>query len=658
MNLRILTVALALTACQSSWSLEDADGDGITLFEGDCNDGDSAINPQAREICNGVDDNCDGIVDGADAEGAREYWIDDDGDGYGVAAGAVTACSAPDGYIEPGQLEDCDDFDRDVNPAADEICNDIDDDCNDLVDDDATDGETWYEDTDRDGFGDPTAPITACEQPDNTTELVDATDCDDEHAYAFPGSRHTEVPGDGIDTDCDGLDICVDLTCDGLPDLVVAEFQDSSGFDQQILIFAGTEDGSFDTAPSLTLDAHSAHDLAVVDFNQDGLQDIVWVSSQREGEDAMTVAMGSLSGGQPGEETYDPILQTFQAFQSEALLIEDFDADGFPDVAAGGYRDGLRYGGVETKVYFGKDHTVEPFGKVIDLTTQGVVALAAADLNEDDAIDLVTCSEQDGGTPDSYETQSTIWWGRKGDPSFFSDGDGKALNVMGCRDVAIADVDGDGDGDLAFAQWRNKDLAMNESVVYMNDGAAFAPEDAYTVPTGAAWSITVAELDGNPGEELIFGFNGSVDNLYIRDWSVAWWDGSDFDGAGFLGTGVRYLSVLNLYGDEDLDVLAPSFGTLSGAFQTTNSTIWNNQSDGTLNLTSNTMETSGALRLTPLDVDEDGDLDVVQTNPGSGGSDSLVIWYNTGGVLSRVWETSTAEVYAAPVLVGRSTVVE
>ena len=91
----------------------DDDGDDYCV-PADCNDNDPAINPGATEVCDGVDNNCDGTID----EGCG--CTDDDGDGYDDAACGGT---------------DCDDTDFFVNPGVDEICDDfIDNDCNGLTD--------------------------------------------------------------------------------------------------------------------------------------------------------------------------------------------------------------------------------------------------------------------------------------------------------------------------------------------------------------------------------------------------------------------------------------------------------------------------------------------------------------------------------------------
>ncbi|MBU0984159.1 MAG: putative metal-binding motif-containing protein [candidate division Zixibacteria bacterium] len=73
----------------------DDDGDGYTETDGDCDDTDPSVNPGAIEVCNGIDDNCDGSVD----EGCVTYYRDADGDGYGDPYEYVVATSQPGGYV-------------------------------------------------------------------------------------------------------------------------------------------------------------------------------------------------------------------------------------------------------------------------------------------------------------------------------------------------------------------------------------------------------------------------------------------------------------------------------------------------------------------------------------------------------------------------------
>jgi hypothetical protein len=164
----------------------------------DCDDSDGAINPSATELCDGVDNDCDGSTDEDDALDASTWYADADADGYGDPGAASQACSAPSGAV--ADATDCDDGDAAVNPGAAELCNGIDDDCDGGTDeDDALDAGTWYADSDSDGYGDPSATTAACSAPSGA--VADATDCDDGDAAVNPGA--TELCN-GIDDDCDG----------------------------------------------------------------------------------------------------------------------------------------------------------------------------------------------------------------------------------------------------------------------------------------------------------------------------------------------------------------------------------------------------------------------------------------------------------------------
>ena len=196
----------------STW-YQDADGDGYgtttsttacdqpsgyAADDGDCDDGDSSVNPGAAEECDGADNDCDGDID-ENPEGETVWYPDDDGDGYGDASGGTTTCSAPACGYGPDD-PDCDDRDSSVNPDADEYCNGVDDDCDGETDeDDALDITTWYIDYDGDGYGATTYEQDACDQP--TGYVADNTDCDDLEATTYPGASETEA---GVDSNCDG----------------------------------------------------------------------------------------------------------------------------------------------------------------------------------------------------------------------------------------------------------------------------------------------------------------------------------------------------------------------------------------------------------------------------------------------------------------------
>ncbi len=105
---------------------------GVVDEPGDCDDTDAAVHPEAAERCNAVDDDCDGAIDD-DPLDAPVGYPDVDGDGFGAAGGAVTACELPVGLVELGG--DCDDADAAVHPGVEDLdCDNVDDDCDGAVD--------------------------------------------------------------------------------------------------------------------------------------------------------------------------------------------------------------------------------------------------------------------------------------------------------------------------------------------------------------------------------------------------------------------------------------------------------------------------------------------------------------------------------------------
>ena len=95
----------------------DLDGDGYLASE-ECDDGNTLINPSMPEICDGVDNNCDGQID----EGVTtRYFEDQDRDGFGNNGVIEEACNQPPGYVTIGS--DCNDDNPDIFPGASETCN-------------------------------------------------------------------------------------------------------------------------------------------------------------------------------------------------------------------------------------------------------------------------------------------------------------------------------------------------------------------------------------------------------------------------------------------------------------------------------------------------------------------------------------------------------
>ncbi|MFT5684100.1 MAG: hypothetical protein ACI8RZ_005041, partial [Myxococcota bacterium] len=171
---------------------------GYSEIPGDCNDSAAAINPDALELCDKVDNDCDGTVDEDDAVDALTWYEDYDADAFGDASRTTLACNQPTGYV--ANDTDCDDNDAAQYPGADEYCNAEDDDCDGTIDeDDALDVLTWYADADSDTYGDAASSDIDCNQPSGY--VADATDCDDGDAAQYPGA---DEYCNAEDDDCDG----------------------------------------------------------------------------------------------------------------------------------------------------------------------------------------------------------------------------------------------------------------------------------------------------------------------------------------------------------------------------------------------------------------------------------------------------------------------
>ena len=113
-TLCLLLSLIAVTGCgDDEEKVIDNDSDGFTSAL-DCDDNNASINPNAQELCDGVDNDCDGDIDGENASDKSTWYADSDGDGFGNADVSQSACSVPDGYTEDST--DCDDSDPQMRP--------------------------------------------------------------------------------------------------------------------------------------------------------------------------------------------------------------------------------------------------------------------------------------------------------------------------------------------------------------------------------------------------------------------------------------------------------------------------------------------------------------------------------------------------------------
>ncbi len=146
---RTLEVVVSSDATATIW-YEDADGDkygnpdvtrleciqpaGFVANNTDCDDEVFEINPGAIEVCNGIDDNCDGRID--DGLDIITYYLDSDNDGYGTdnANTNISSCEVPEEPLYVTLAGDCNDSDPGINSGAAEACDGIDNNCDGVID--------------------------------------------------------------------------------------------------------------------------------------------------------------------------------------------------------------------------------------------------------------------------------------------------------------------------------------------------------------------------------------------------------------------------------------------------------------------------------------------------------------------------------------------
>ncbi|RME23260.1 MAG: hypothetical protein D6798_13880 [Deltaproteobacteria bacterium] len=555
-----LSLAFALTACGDKGGSDDsgaptdggavdavdADGDGHDSTV-DCDDGDASVHPGATEVCDGIDNDCDLLVDEDDAEDAGTWYLDEDDDGFGDIDSPVTACEQPTGTTDV--TGDCDDDRATVYPGAPELCDELDNDCDELVDADDPDFEgipTWYPDIDGDGYGDDAAAIEACTAPEDTVDQ--GGDCDDTNATRNPGVAEE---CDGIDNDCDGL---VDFAD---PDLVGESTwyldQDGDGYG------AGTPEVACDApSPDHVPDAGDCDDTDtlvhpgaeevcdgidndcndLVDDEDPGLAGLATWYADEDGDgygvdDATVEACEPPEGyvgvsgdcapedpdSHPGADEVcddrdndcDDLVDTDDDSIVDATWYQDADGDGYGN-------DEVSYAGCDPD----PDYVHE--GGDCDDGDARVYPDATPDCTDDVVNDCaMTLDEEEAWcTP-------TDW------PSTLDEGDGGVVylagstySLAGAYLAGGVDVDGDGyDELLVGASWGDF-TESNGGEVYVIDGSdsgTISDDDVATVISGDSTSLgfgygldAYGDMDGDGYDDFVAGgpgWNGSDGATYV-----------------------------------------------------------------------------------------------------------------------------------------------
>ncbi|MCB9681249.1 MAG: FG-GAP repeat protein [Alphaproteobacteria bacterium] len=500
--------------CDGATGLSDNDGDGVAACENDCDDFDETVNPAADELCgDGVDNDCDGLIDDASAIDATDWRPDVDHDGYGDDSVAFRSCGAPPfaGIAADG---DCDDNNAAIHPLAIEVCDASDNDCDGIVDEgDAADATAWYADVDGDGAGNPFDAVRACTQPIGYVSV--RGDCDDGSGASGPSAVET---CDLVDNDCDGIHYLGGTQRLG---------------DRTFLELLGSVDGA----------RLGATGVAVVpDQDFDGTDEILVLdpSSDLSATDG-GAAFLRLGGVQGGPVVFKPDVGTNGgAWQARILgtrrdtrlgasaAFGDVNGDGIADLVLGA--PGARFPNVEQGavfVFYGPIASGD-----IDMTSADVIlrgqvgsaqtgaVVAVGDVNGDFYADLLIGAPKLGEAGVNKRGKAYLVYGGPSLAAQIDLGASADASLLGVdvddetgNSVALADLDGDGFDDLVVGS--NRAQTLDRGAVYVVWGAAAPLTGALTADvTLAGGSLgerfgqtlaTIGDMDGDGTDDVMVG---------------------------------------------------------------------------------------------------------------------------------------------------------
>ncbi len=475
---------------------DDTDGD-LDPNTSDCAPTNPAIHHGAAEVCNGIDDNCNGQID----EWVQTtFYRDNDGDGYGTPSETQQACTRPTGFVTAGT--DCNDFNAGIHPGATEICNDLDDNCDGRADEGLATVPMCI-DVDADGFGARGSQVFryCLHDTDDDGQYDEAKagysltcdDCRDSDSTVYPGAPEL---CDGLLNNCNGSvpDIQCPTVCAGSWPVLLGS---TSGYPTVAQLDSDNE-----------LEAVAVGNGQALALNHDG--SVLWRSSV------------SVSYSHP--------------------VLADLNRDGTLDVVVNTHSGTI-------VAFNGADGAT--LATYTTSTSRGYYEGAAFDVDHDGIVDLLT----NGSAPykllllnADLTVKATV------------NLDVPAPEYYGLAPVLVADLDGNGTPEIGIGtgSW-GCTLGSNciaKFRVYNANGSAYSdPATQFVVPfantgyAGEGHFPLLSDLDGDGTAEIYHQFSNKSGPSQGMVWSV---DGSEHALSGSFGVGYPILAPLTADGLLDL----------------------------------------------------------------------------------------------------------
>ena len=659
--------------CDGSVGFGDADQDGYPACE-ECDDRDPEVNPGQIEVCDGKDNDCDGVTDPPDAQGTSTFFRDADGDGFGGTQ-TVTACEAPEGYV--AESGDCDDNDATLNPdtawyldydhdsygdpdrltrqcaqPSGYVRDDSDcDDSNSAV----NPTTTWYYDYDSDSYGNPSVTLTQCDQPNGY--VLPNTDCDDSDAAINPAtvwyldsdqdsygdsSVHTtqcaQPSGYVLDnTDCDDADSSLnpatvwyrdsDNDQYGTPSSSQTRCAQPSGYvrnsadcdDNSGSVHPGAAEYCDTTDTDCDGDTYDSDSLDAITYYADTDGDGYGDASNTIGSCSVPTGYvtntgdcaDSDSSAYPGSHGFETSGDGIDTDCDGNDDCDDLNCDGYPDILMPAYYDGSGYI-INSYMYYGSASGYSSSNRA-SLLGKGVWASVVMDIDEDGWLDILFSNYQD--TTSSYSTDSYIYWGSA---AGYSSSNRTDLPTVGATDVEVADLDNDGYNDIVFASYYTGSSYSTNAYLYWGSSSGYSTSDRTLLPVHGSRDVDVADLDGDGYYEIVLAsyYNqSSTDSVS----SYIYWGGSQ----GYSTTdrttlsGYRHVDseIADINADGRLDILLTSY--YDGNYSTT-SYVWYGSSGGFSTSNRSSLTTVGPWDAAVADLDNDGHMDIAFCSFASG----------------------------------------